>query len=519
LFSIASGDSDAPPDDSTAVAVEAQDGSELAVAEDGTPAVAVPAMAGMQRDTTPTVPPQPKKSAVLNDRADVGNIGFLFGNWGSRASDKEVQANIDRQLKHGLAAIIGLCECQKATEDNLAAPAVAEQPGEEGSLESRQGYEYLTVRGKEEKSVLIGVRSNQANGIKLLNWQRRLEGEYKNTGGGRSYAYTRCLVVEIDLKQHVGFIGPQLRVMTLHIHNHVANKAKGFRMRLDELWPWIKTKITLFNVDVLMGDFNMSLFKVIPELRSRGIIIDLGAWYPWRNEQGTPMADSGGIFFINKKASYELYVGLDRLHAENEHGIGWAGKTAAVSSKYARHSSNAGPGQSLGTYLPKSESFEEKLSPTLTQTYTVEALNAAVAGADEQETKKAPGRTHLTFREKRLDVEKWLYKGENYRGSHFPLCVFTNNVGRRSEDRFIARKERGKNQWKKHNDTAYRAVAPQSRQQWQGSKTQAPATDHVPQAKWNDHAQGSQWNATDEPWSQQDHSSGSWQELQRRGDG
>ena len=41
------------------------------------------------------------RSAVLNDREDVGNIGFFFGNWGRRTKQKDgyVQQNIDAQIK------------------------------------------------------------------------------------------------------------------------------------------------------------------------------------------------------------------------------------------------------------------------------------------------------------------------------------------------------------------------------------------------------------------------------------
>ena len=45
--------------------------------------------------------------------------------------------------------------------------------------------------------------------------------------------------------------------------------------------------------------------------------------------------------------------------------------------------------------------------------------------------------------EKRLDVERWNIRGQNYKGSHFPICAFTNNVGRRSPERLQARHERG----------------------------------------------------------------------------
>ena len=46
-----------------------------------------------------------------------------------------------------------------------------------------------------------------------------------------------------------------------------------------------------------MGDFNLSLFKVVPELRRLGVPVQLAAWYPWRVAgSDEPMADSCGIF-------------------------------------------------------------------------------------------------------------------------------------------------------------------------------------------------------------------------------
>ena len=65
------------------------------------------------------------------------------------------------------------------------------------------------------------------------------------------------------------------------MHNELANLVLG-QTKHNAFWEWIWEKIVLFKVQVLMGDFNMSLFKVIPELRSRGVDINLGAWYPWK---------------------------------------------------------------------------------------------------------------------------------------------------------------------------------------------------------------------------------------------
>ena len=45
-------------------------------------------------------------------------------------------------------------------------------------------------------------------------------------------------------------------------------------------------------------------------------------------------------------------------------------------------------------------------------------------------------------REKALDPNIWMYQGANHKGSHFPLCAFTNSEGRRSEESFVKRQER-----------------------------------------------------------------------------
>ena len=50
-----------------------------------------PAVAGQ-------VPPR-GRGPSLNEREDVGNIGWFFGNWGLRAAKKAVKDNIDQQLQ------------------------------------------------------------------------------------------------------------------------------------------------------------------------------------------------------------------------------------------------------------------------------------------------------------------------------------------------------------------------------------------------------------------------------------
>ena len=120
-------------------------------------------------------------------------------------------------------------------------------------------------------------------------------------------------------------------------------------------------------VDVLMGDVNLSFFTVIPELRSRGATIDLAAGYPWKNKLGIPSADSGGIFCLRKPGVYQLKVGLEDLHDKDKTGFLWVssfpGATASPAvadesdedapvERYDIHGANGGPGQMMSCYLP-----------------------------------------------------------------------------------------------------------------------------------------------------------------------
>ena len=47
-----------------------------------------------ERDTTPVEPKQWRRSDVLNDREDVGNNGWVFGNWGQRAKNQDIKDHI-----------------------------------------------------------------------------------------------------------------------------------------------------------------------------------------------------------------------------------------------------------------------------------------------------------------------------------------------------------------------------------------------------------------------------------------
>ena len=133
-------------------------------------------------------------------------------------------------------------------------------------------------------------------------------------------AYSRSMIAKVTLPQSVGFLGKEHHVMVVHMHNDLANNVFGPK-NLNAYWDWLSQKIQQCKVQVVMGDFNMSLFRVIPELRSRGAVIDLGAWYPWKSLEGEPMSDSCGIFFVNLPGVYTLNKNLADIHDRDHTGV------------------------------------------------------------------------------------------------------------------------------------------------------------------------------------------------------
>ena len=146
------------------------------------------------------------------------------------------------------------------------------------------------------------------------------EAKQSQNSNERGQAYSRSIIAKVTLPHNVGFLGKAHVAMVVHMHNELANLVHG-KQKLDLFWEWLSEKIKTYEVKVLMGDFNMSLFRVIPELRSRGAVIDLGAWYPWKSLKGEPMSDSCGIFFVALPGVYTLNKNLGDIHDRDPTGV------------------------------------------------------------------------------------------------------------------------------------------------------------------------------------------------------
>ena len=139
-----------------------------------------------------------------------------------------------------------------------------------------------------------------------------------------------------------------------------------------------------------MGEFNMSRFQVVPEIRCRGAVIDLGAWFSEQPLAGEPMIDSCGILFLNLTGEHALIKNVGDIHGNDPTGVLFhADRAQSVDEAYAssgsaeisdvreddsakrlpilnRMNEKAGPGMRLTTFLPKHLDLRAKCRESLT---------------------------------------------------------------------------------------------------------------------------------------------------------
>ena len=88
----------------------------------------------------------------------------------------------------------------------------------------REGFQYLSLRGSEDVSVMVGVRSNVAAKITLLHWAKIFNGTYKGKKRVRKNAYSRVLIAKVTLDDSVGFLRQEHNLCAVHVNNNLAQK-------------------------------------------------------------------------------------------------------------------------------------------------------------------------------------------------------------------------------------------------------------------------------------------------------
>ena len=337
-----------------------------------------------------------------------------------------------------------LCEAIVEVEQMLRQTAVAGNPDERG-LEKRSTHEHWVVRGNErETAVLVAARKDNTDSLVSLEYDVHDDHDYKEKKKTKT-ARSRTLVCRVGFKQSVGHLGRE--IVVCGVHGHYRTMKMEWPTVWRQFWDRLAHKIRSYGIQFMAGDFNMSFTQVVKELRSRGILCDCVAWYPWVHNaievHGQPLGmDSQGIFYIGGSVEVILPWSLKAVDI-----------LTAVADKNGRKVQEEGgldvyetskhPGQHWSCYrsIAYTETQEQKdllarLSDLLTPSTSAEEL------------KRIPRREgvfycpYLRLKHKPLDKSEWLVGGGVHLGAHFPLCMFTENARARSKASAVERAQR-----------------------------------------------------------------------------
>ena len=403
-----------------------------------------------------------------NSRPENGNCGWAFANGGARAKNKAKQDYIDKVMKRVPAQILGLAECDQKTEEMLRAPGEPKgnTTAPAGSIEAvlnRESFQYLTIRGSEKQSVLLGVRKRNCRSLTLKDFLVLNEGTYR-AGTTKASAVTRALIAEVSTSKNVGFLGNTHTVMVVHLHFTVAKGASGKKSNKQEFINLFRRKILEHNVKVVMGDFNMAFWEVTGWVRrsTPPMTIDLAAWYGWKSFDGIPSSDSCGIWILDTPGLYTLLKDVKDINEEgdDERSLLITSKTKTQfpikedAGGWARFDRNGGPGQPLNCYHPKTvddtatDKRKKKLRiPPLQQIRESLTPSQQSAACNER---YMPGKVTETghkecFRAKQVPLHYEGFCSEKFgqqKGSHYPICVMTGNNSCRQPQQHMARQVR-----------------------------------------------------------------------------
>ena len=224
-----------------------------------------------------------------NSRTDIGSFGFYQGNWSGRRRAHHLRQHIMQDLiLRNPAQVLCAQEVDLEFVEALANPWEYVQYDRRPQItsavaEAREANwgEWLVIRGTEgdeseptgwtqSRSCIIAVRTSRARELRQLEWHKQFNGFYKTGKGNKNRAYSRILCGEITWWRPVKNT-MYYRPISAHLHSKVARRDTGFGDQFASFFDLLAGVIKRTDADILTGDFNMSLFQVIPELRRRGL--------------------------------------------------------------------------------------------------------------------------------------------------------------------------------------------------------------------------------------------------------
>ena len=401
----------------------------------------------------------------FQSREDVGEISILSGNFGAERSDRRKREYTRENLKASPATIIGLQEAEDGVAQILGSPvpvgggaaastvvgqasdlptaeahAVAGQAVGCRDISERPQARFLVIMGEEfGTTCLTAVRATMASEINRLKWWWRFDGTWTDHGQRRN-ARSRVLITEINWRRRTALMDKLVHA-NVHLHHKTAKKHTGFAEAHQTFWKELYAMIVLHEVNIMSGDFNMSVFLVISILRSMGLIIDLGAIYPWKQtNRERPFSDSCAIFLIGGCQRISLQCSL-ASYSDHGGGSGSASGSAQVAPADAEQGGgsnqelavfNKGQGYDLTAFLPSDrKAFAKVLEEMFTVSTDIDpALNTS---------------PHLLPKWKQKLVQRTMFdpNDEFFRsGAHMPLLGFLGNNSNRSAVKLREREKR-----------------------------------------------------------------------------
>ena len=408
-----------------------------------------------------------RPSAKQNEEPEAGNFGIYQANFGTRPSDHggkrmtakkkrerlERQANMDTQITKNPCQVVILQEATAAVAKMLEEPSVGEDPTAVGTkLDKRTQREHFVVRAPEQTekdppTVLIAARREFCKNLETLEWWLNPDHTYTETKKNKTtgervsvtkMARSRCLICTITFKQGMGFIGQQLVVANVHLHRDTANLKWP-----DALKKWIQglaDRIKRYNVQILSGDFNMSLTKMRAMLWEHDIKCDCIAWYPWIHKEETTLGsalglDSCAVFWIGGDIEARMpwrHKDIPLLTAVAEGSKQW--DTPEHELQIYPKQGGCVPGQPWRCYFTK----KERDDPDFKLSERLEGLLKPSTSKDELD-RKFPYRNnhvcpHMKTKQKSTSgfYEEWLVnvdgEDEYDNDAHFPLAVYFQNT-------------------------------------------------------------------------------------------
>jgi hypothetical protein len=231
-----------------------------------------------------------------------GHFGVFAGNWGGKWKREEEDRYMNLDILRGPGQVWMLQEVEALFMQKVQ-QLLQEGKGLDSKLAKMTML--LIVRGDEiGNTLMVAARKGIVLGLRKLLFHRTRDGYYREKKKNK-VAVSRILIVALKManfriRGSGDKVSDVLNVANVHMHSRTAKKdTKSPHEVTKRFWDLLASYLLRFEVRIMAGDFNMSLFCVIPELRARGFQINLAAWYPFHmKRQGDMFVDSCGVFVI-----------------------------------------------------------------------------------------------------------------------------------------------------------------------------------------------------------------------------